>query len=220
MIFEIDNVELYFDKKRILNGIYLKAETGKVTGLLGSNGSGKSCLLDIAFGNLTPKYQLLRIDNKPILKPLYKTKLASFLPQYNFTPNNIKIKTLFNLFEVDWDEFIQDFNSFSKYKNYKPRTLSGGERRVIETYLALKKPSEIILLDEPFSHVAPIYIEKIQGLIEVEKRTKAIVITDHMYKHIIDNSDTLYLLENGHTKLISDLKELEDYKYLSYGTIT
>lgn len=116
MIFEIDNVELYFNQKRILNGIYLKAETGKVTGLLGSNGSGKSCLLNIVFGNLAPKYQLLRIDNKPILKPLYKTKLASFLPQYNFTPNNLKIKTLFNLFEVDWKEFTKDFNSFPNTK--------------------------------------------------------------------------------------------------------
>ena len=62
MIFEIDNVELYFNKKRILNGIYLKAETGKITGLLGSNGSEKSSLLEIAFGNLKPKYKLIRID--------------------------------------------------------------------------------------------------------------------------------------------------------------
>ena len=49
MILEIDNVELYFSNKRILNGIYLKAETGKVTGILGCNGSGKSCLMNIIF---------------------------------------------------------------------------------------------------------------------------------------------------------------------------
>ena len=90
MIFEIDNVELYFKEKRILNGIYLKAETGKVTGILGSNGCGKSCLLNIAFGNLKPKYKLIRVNNKPILKPLYQTKLAAYLPQYNsITPCRI-----------------------------------------------------------------------------------------------------------------------------------
>jgi ABC-type cobalamin/Fe3+-siderophores transport system ATPase subunit len=50
MIIELDSVELYFDKRRILNGIYLKAETGKITGLLGRNGCGKSCLLQILFG--------------------------------------------------------------------------------------------------------------------------------------------------------------------------
>ena len=57
MIFEIDNVELYFKNKRILNGIYLKAETGKVTAILGRNGCGKSSLLDIAFGTLKSKYK-------------------------------------------------------------------------------------------------------------------------------------------------------------------
>jgi len=55
LIFELDNVELYFKNKRILNGIYLKAETGKVTAILGENGCGKSSLLNIAFGNLKPK---------------------------------------------------------------------------------------------------------------------------------------------------------------------
>ena len=70
MKFELDNVELYFKNKRILNGIYLKAETGKVTAILGSNGCGKSCLLNIAFGSLKPKYMLIRLNNKPLLKPL------------------------------------------------------------------------------------------------------------------------------------------------------
>ena len=59
MILEIDNVELYFSTKRVLGGIYLKAETGKTTGILGSNGSGKSCLLNIIFGTLKSKYKLI-----------------------------------------------------------------------------------------------------------------------------------------------------------------
>ena len=97
MIIEIDNVELYFKNKTILRGIYLRAETGNVTGILGSNGSGKSCLLNIAFGNLKSKYRLIRINNKPILKPLYQTKQASCLPQHHFIPNKMKIKAAFKL---------------------------------------------------------------------------------------------------------------------------
>ena len=65
MIFEIDNIELSFKEKRILNGIYLKTETNNITGLLGSNGCGKTCLLNILFGSLEPKYKLIRVDNKP-----------------------------------------------------------------------------------------------------------------------------------------------------------
>lgn len=219
MIFEIDNVELYFKEKCILNGIYLKAETGKITGILGSNGCGKSCLLSIAFGDLKPKYKLVRIDEKPILKPLYQTKLASYLPQYHFIPNAFKTKTVFKLFNVDWDDFVKSFESFAMYKNIKFGKLSGGERRIVELYITLKCSKKMALLDEPFSHIAPLYLEKIKTLLEEEKQNKAIIITDHMYRHIISVSDTMYLLKNGSTKLINDLKELEDYKYLSMGAL-
>jgi len=218
-IIEIDNVELYFKEKRILNGIYLKAETGKVTGILGSNGCGKSCLLNIIFGELKPKYKLIKIDNKPILKPLYLTKLVSLLPQHNFVPNSIKVKSIFKLLKVDWNKFTSCFETFSKYENMRMRQLSGGERRIIETYLILKRDSKIVLLDEPFSHIAPLYIETIKTIIEEEKQHKIIIITDHFYSDLIDTSDVIYLLKNGCTKLIDDIKELEDYKYLSIGSL-
>ncbi len=219
MIVEVDNVELYFNNKSILNGIYLKAETGAITGILGSNGCGKSCLLNIVFGHLKAKYKLIRVDKKPILKPLYQTKLVSYLPQHHFIPNEMKIKTAFKLFQVDWDLFVNTFETFIPYKHFTFKKLSGGERRIMEIYLTLKCPRKIVLMDEPFSHVAPLYIEIIKTLIEEEKQKKAIIITDHMYQHIISISDTTYLLKNGCTKLIDNLKELEDYKYLSIGTL-
>ncbi len=219
MILEIDNVELYFAKKRILNGIYLKAETGKVTGILGRNGSGKSSLMTIIFGSLQPKYKLVRLDGQPILKPLYQTKKVSFLPQHGLVPKNIKIKFLFKLLEVDWFEFIKIFESFSFYRDSKVNTLSGGELRVLETYLILKSPKEIIILDEPFSNIAPLYIEKFKKLIQLEKQHKAIIITDHYFKEVIESSDDLYLLKNGCTKLIEHIEELEDYQYLNPHTL-
>lgn len=218
MILEIDNVELYFKEKRILNGIYLKAETGEVTGVLGSNGCGKSCLLSIIFGSLKPKYKLVRINNKPILKPLFQTKLVVYLPQHNFIPEALKLKTIFEIFKVSWKGFINNFDSFSIYINSKFNKLSGGERRLIETYIILKSNSKIVLLDEPFSHLAPLHIEKIKALISEEKQNKAIIITDHMYRQIIDISDNIYFLKGGSSKLIKDLKELEDYKYLNMST--
>ncbi|WP_411768342.1 ATP-binding cassette domain-containing protein [Winogradskyella sp. A3E31] len=219
MLFELDNVELYFKNKPILNGIYLKAETGQVTGILGRNGCGKSCLLDIAFGNLKAKYQLIRINNQPVLKPLYTIGLVKYLPQYHFIPNSFKLKKAFQLFKVSWSKFIELFEDFSIFENQKFGKLSGGERRLVETYIILKGKSEIVLLDEPFSHLAPLHIERVKSLIGEEKQHKAIIITDHHYKQVIAVSDTIYLLKNGTTKLVNNLKELEDYQYVSEGSL-
>src|SRR5690606_28247883 len=176
MIIEIDNVELYFKDKRILNGIYLKAETGKITGLLGSNGSGKSCIMQIIFGTLNAKYKLVRVNDKPILKPLYKTNFVSYLPQHTYVPNGLKLKTLFQLMALDWETFTDIVEGFYGFENTKIQQLSGGEKRVIETYLILKSNRDIILLDEPFSHLAPIYVEKFKTLILQEKQHKIILI--------------------------------------------
>lgn len=219
MIFELDNVELYFKNNCILNGIYLKAETGQVTAILGRNGSGKSCLLNIAFGNLNPKYKLIRLNGKPILKPLYKTKKVKFLPQYNFIPNGMKLSFVFNLYELNWINFVEYFDDFLKYKNARFRNLSGGERRLIETYLILKAKSDIVILDEPFSHLAPLHIERVKQLIIEEKQHKIVIITDHMYEPIIHSSDVIYLLKNRTTKKIEKLTELEDYNYLNEGRL-
>ncbi|GAB4159864.1 MAG: ATP-binding cassette domain-containing protein [Winogradskyella sp.] len=214
MVLEVDNVELNFKNKRILGGIYLKAKTGKVTAILGNNGCGKSSLLNIVFGNLKPKYKLIRVNGKPILKPLYKTGLVKYLPQYHFIPDGIKVKTAFRFFDVSWTEFIQTFETFEKYRAFNLNSLSGGERRVVETYIILKSKSAITILDEPFSHIAPIYVEAIKTLIKKEKKEKIIIISDHLYKHIIESSDNIYLLKNATTKKINNLKELKDYNYL------
>jgi len=215
VILEVDNIELYFKDKRILNGIYLKAETGKITGLLGSNGSGKSCIMQIIFGTLNAKYKLVRVNGKPILKPLYKTNLVSYLPQHTYIPNGLKLKTLFQLMRLDWETFTAIFEGFYGFENTKIQQLSGGEKRVIETYLILKSNREIILLDEPFSHLAPIYVEKFKTLILREKQHKIILITDHLYEHITELSDTIYLIKNGCSTKIESLEQLKDYKYLS-----
>lgn len=219
MVFEIDNVELYFNKKTILNGVYLKAQTNTITGILGRNGCGKSCLLSIIFGSLSSKYALIRINNKPITKALYLTNQVAFLPQFNFTPNQININKLFKLYKASWKDFEANFPEFKTYKSKKINYLSGGERRVIEIYLILNTPSNLILLDEPFSNISPIYIEKIKQIIKRVNKTKAIVLTDHSYNEVIDIADQIYLLKNGCTKLINHIKELESYNYLSFGTL-
>jgi len=219
MIFEIDNVELYFKTKRILNGIYLKAETGKVTSILGRNGCGKSCLMDIIFGDLEPKYKLIRIDGEPILKDLYKTGLVKYLPQDHFVLKSLKLNFTLKLFNSNWSDFSSIFPELSDYKTTKFNKLSGGERRIFEIFLILKSKAKIVLLDEPFNGISPLIIERIKTLILKEKQHKIIILTDHRFDDVIDISDTVYLLKNGATRKIQKHSDLEDYQYLNPGTL-
>lgn len=214
-ILEIDNVKLNFSAKSILKAIYFKAEKGKITGILGSNGSGKTSLLRILFGELKPNNKLIRIDGKPIVTPLYQKGFIKFLPQFSFLPNSISLQKGFRYFNTSFAEFLNDFPSFKTHQNTKFSKFSGGEKRLIETYIILKSDSEIVLLDEPFSHLAPIYIEKLKTILETEKQNKIIIITDHLYREILDVSDTMYLLKDGWSRLLKSPEELIQFKYVN-----
>lgn len=214
MVLEVDNIELSFDTKKILNSIYLKAKKGEITGILGSNGSGKSCLLEIIFGSLTPKYCSIRINTKTISKKGYATNKMAYLPQYALLPKNIKLSTAFKLYTLKWEDFTTHFEHFKKYKNARASKLSSGEIRVIETYLIICTKKEIVLLDEPFSFIAPIYVSIFKKILAQEKEHKIILITDHFYNDILELSDTLYLIKNRGAKLVNSEQDLIAEGYL------
>ncbi|WP_372919868.1 ATP-binding cassette domain-containing protein [Salegentibacter sp.] len=215
MVFELENIELSFGEKNILYGVYLKAETGKVTGLLGTNGCGKTSLLKVFFGNLTANNQLVRVDGKGYLTKFYRTKMVKFLSQKNYLPSHIKLKSLFNLFNINWAEFAENFPKLASKKNHRIAELSGGEKRLVETWLIIKSNAKLVLLDEPFTHLDPIYIDIIKQEIFREKQNKAFVVTDHLYREIQEIADDLYFLNKGCTKLITSPYQLEEMGYIN-----
>jgi ABC-type multidrug transport system ATPase subunit len=186
-----------------------------VTGILGRNGSGKTSLLRILFGNLNPKYANIRLNSVHQKKKLFKTSKIAYLPQHKLLPNSMTLIESFTIFKVDWKDFIGLFQSFAPYQKEPIKHLSSGELRLLETYLILNSKKEIILLDEPFSFIAPLYIEIIKTIINQKKKESIIIITDHFYEDVMDVSNTLYILKDGYSKLITSREELIQEGYLS-----
>jgi len=60
----------------------------------------------------------------------------------------------------------------------------------------------------------PIHIDAIKSLIVREKKNKGIIVTDHLYKHIIDICEDLYVISNGQTYLTKELTDLEKRGYI------
>jgi len=213
---EVDSVYLEFNGRRILSDIYLRCETGKITGLLGRNGNGKSCLMNVIYGNLKASSQSVRIDDEHVPNAYQRPDLLLNLPQFNFIPKNLSLKRIFSDFNVDYSSLELVFPEFkSKYKT-AIKDLSGGQGRLIEIFLLLKKSSRFVMLDEPFSHLSPIHIEVVKELIQQEKANKGFLITDHMFRHIVQICDDLYVLADGKMHLTKDVQELEFLGYAKY----
>jgi len=210
---EIDSVILEFDNKRVLQDVYFKSETGKVSGLLGRNGSGKSCLLRIIYGELIPTDRSVRLNGQTLFDAFQYPNNIRYLPQFGFIPKSLTIKRIFKDFKHDFSDFINVFPGFKKYYNTRLKKLSGGERRIVEIYSILVSKTKFCMMDEPFSHVMPVHIDAIKDLIVREKKNKGIIITDHLYQHIVDICDELYVIKNGKTYLTKSLQDLETLGY-------
>ena len=212
---EIDRVFYEISNRKILQDIYLKIETNNVTGLLGRNGSGKTTLMEIIYGERNSNEQSLRINKEVIDTQKRQPELMRFLPQYNFIPKSLKIQRVFNDFGLLWNDFVQEFPDFKKYKNSNINQLSKGEQRVIEVYIILISKSKFTLLDEPFSQIMPLHINKVKELIVKEKSTKGILISDHFYQDVLGVSDDVFVLKDGRNYPVTDLSEIEKLGYIN-----
>ncbi len=210
---EADGIELEFGLRRILSDVYLKCETGKITGLLGRNGQGKTCLMNIILGNLNVSANSVRFDGKVIRNAKEHPDLLLYLPQFNFIPKPLKVKQVLNDFGLSHQDLINWFPGFNL--DIKVGKLSGGQWRMLEIYIISKTPSLFAMLDEPFTHLSPVQIEKIKEFLLAEKTNKGFLITDHMYQHLIDISDTVYLLKDGKTHFGRTTQHLADLGYVS-----
>lgn len=211
---EVDSILLEFDKKRVLQDVYLKCETDKITGLLGRNGTGKTCLMNIMYGTQTPGTHSVRLNQKALLNSSRLPKDIMYLPQFKFIPKTLTLKRIFKDFNIDFSAFLIEFPDFEKYYKSRIVKLSGGEQRIIEIYVILKSKTRFCLLDEPFSHVMPVHVDTIKKIIIQEKKNKGILITDHLYEHIIDICDELYVINEGKTWLTNSVADIETLGYL------
>lgn len=212
-VLEFDNIRLSFNGRIILSDIYMKCQTGRITGLLGRNGQGKSCLFNIVFGELDVEDRSVRFDKTPITRAHTRPDLLLFLPQFDFFPGNLTVGRVLDDFALDFRELEKRFPEFASRHKFKLKELSGGQARFLQTYLILKAKSQFAILDEPFTHLMPLQIEKMIELIQEEKANKGLLVTDHLYRQIIDLADDLYLLTDGKTHRIDNLVEVEDLGY-------
>lgn len=208
-----DSIRLSFGTFDVLNGAWLRSETGKVTGVLGRNGCGKSCMFRTIMGGLKSQGLYVRVNDEIVTGSMEMGKYIKYMAQKHFLPPKMTLSEVFEYFGADYEEFTEDFPKFAQYPQTKVKELSGGEIRIAEIWLCLCSDSPFCILDEPFSYLAPVAIETIQRLIRKYKDQKGIIISDHNYEALLEVSDEVLLLSDGYVHLIKDRSDLVRYGY-------
>ncbi len=209
----VDSVVVRFGDKTVLSGGYITSETGMVTGLLGRNGAGKSCMFRALMGGLRVENVMVSMDEKPVDRQVIG-RFIRYLPQGRLLPESISLHRAFELYGVNYWSFVNRFPKYSRFYDSHIWELSGGEARLVELYLILLSEAPFYILDEPFSQIDPVSIESVQELIRERSKDHGIIVTDHNYEAISSVADNLFVIADGYTNQVHSREDLVRHGYL------
>lgn len=211
----LDSAWLNFGQHEILRGAHLRLRKGEVTGLLGRNGSGKSCMLKILIGQLRPANGYIGLNGQHIRDLYAKPGLINYLSQHVCHPLDLRLNALLRCYGVEPADFwLMHQATLDVDGEVRLGNLSGGTQRLFEVLLVLAADTHFTLLDEPFSHVAPLHIDYLCDYIRKRSELKGILVTDHKYEQVLELAQVIYLVYDGTSRIVSGKEDLARYGYL------
>lgn len=207
---EVKNLELTYDRP-VLREISLNIESGKILGIVGKSGAGKTSLLKIMSGLLEPTGGKVELDGKKVRGPHIKLvpghpeiQLVNqdfHLDTYHTVEENIREQILYlPLKERDaLVEELLELMELSEMRKQKATTLSGGEQQRLALARALACEPRYLLLDEPFVHLdGRLRSKLINYLLELRRvRNTAIVLVSHDGSEMLSLTDVILSMKNG-----------------------
>ncbi|MBR6741633.1 MAG: ABC transporter ATP-binding protein, partial [Clostridia bacterium] len=207
-ILECKNLTKSYKKNHpVLDGLNLTIPAGKIVGLLGPNGCGKSTLIKLVSGLLQPDSGEILVDGMPISE---KTNaIISYLPERTYFNSWMRVSQLVDYFS----EFYEDFDPIRAVAlmkdlgintNSKLKSLSKGTKEKVQLILVMSRDAKLYLLDEPIAGVDPAAREYILSTIVSNYNPDAsIIITTHLISDVEQVLDDFVFLSFGGTILMS-----------------
>lgn len=211
LMIEIEKLKFGYGKKRLLfDNLDLSLRGGRIYGLLGRNGTGKTSLLKIVTGMRFPKSGSCTVFGRKSEKryPSILEKIM-FVPEEIYTPNltisdyESSYASFYPRFDHKrFDALMEEFE-LSKSANLK--TLSLGEKKKAVLAFAVAANTEILILDEPTNGLdIPSKSQFRRMIAALATEERCVVISTHQAQDIEKLIDSVIILENGNILLQSD----------------
>lgn len=221
MLLEVSGVDAGYGKLTVLHGVSIEAEAGQVVTILGPNGAGKSTLMKTIAGHLPVITGMVTLNGKRVdNKGPYQVALSGvgYVPQDD---NVFGDMTVLENLEIgaygvgrdaseSIDAVFERFPILRERRQQRASTLSGGERQALAVSSALITGSDLLLLDETTSGLAPMLVQQIVSWIveAVEQGTGVVWVLEQNPELILEVSKRTYLMEGGRVTQELDSAEL------------
>ena len=214
----LKNVDSYYGESRVIENLSFEVEKGKIVGLIGRNGVGKSTTLKSIMGIVkTPKGEIIFDGENIIKKPVYeRVKFGiGYVPQGRdifpqmTVEENIELGLQPKGGKGKVPDYIYDlFPILPKFAKRKGGDLSGGQQQQLAIARALAAEPKILILDEPTEGIQPSIIQDIGAAIQKINEWKGITVllVEQYLDFVLENTHKLYVMEKGEIVYANDTK--------------
>lgn len=194
MNIELNNVSKNFKNQTVLENVNLKLESGKIYGLVGRNGSGKSVLLKIMTGLMGPSDGIIKYGGIPLKKGQYAKENLLLLAKINKKTGEERINEILKQVGLEPD-------SKKVYRKF-----SLGMKQKLAIAQAFMEEPKVLLLDEPMNALDEQSVQDMRIMFReyVNKKPAIMVITSHHKEDIEIMCDQVYSIKNGYVNNVEE----------------
>jgi ABC-type multidrug transport system ATPase subunit len=202
-----DSVSKSYGSRRILSSATLRAEAGQLRVLFGRNGIGKSTLLKIAAGRITPDGGSVQFAGRAYLTA-HHAELASaglfYLPDHDLLSRAFTVRQQLQMIRAQFDGgdivAAAEELGIAARLDQRPAALSGGELRRAELAAVLVRRPRCLLADEPYRGISPRdAVDLTRVLRSLADAGAAVLITGHEVPVLLDAADHISWCTSGTT---------------------
>ena len=174
---------------------------GKIIGLLGPNGSGKTTMIKMINGILRPTSGEIRISGMEV-GPETKARV-SYLPDRTYLAPGDTIRSILEYFEDFYEDFSRDkaeqmLADLQIDPNAKMKTLSKGTKEKVQLILVMSRQADLYVLDEPIAGVDPAARDYIlRTILNNYRQDSSILISTHLISDIEQVLDEVLFMRQG-----------------------
>jgi len=226
LMLDVDNVTAgYAQDIDVLRDVSLQVHAGRVSGLIGLNGAGKSTVVRTVCGFLAPKSGAIRYQGESIagLAPhrlidrgiCCIPQESSLFPYLTVEENLLlplqgRAKLFGGAIDARYDEVLGIFPALKARRRAQAGDLSGGQQKQVEFAKAWLQRPKLCLVDEPSIGLSPVLAEEVFGWIEKLARSGVgILLIDHNVRRVVRMSDRIHVLSLGRITAAGGREEFE-----------